>query len=193
MLAVALLDSTVKVFFADSLRFFLSLYGHRLPGGTHALLFNVFSATNCPVSDIVDAVKGLSSLRRVSTHQLHRLSHVVSRAPLTVLQTRPGDTRLHVRTIVECLVREARREPLMCDVQCLRWTRAATGLCLSRAPPTRTSRSGGSTSETATSRSLRTRTLSWPSHSCQTRTMSSQQVRGVRRVCGWMCGGEADA
>lgn len=31
LLAVALLDATVKVFFADSLKFFLSLYGHKLP------------------------------------------------------------------------------------------------------------------------------------------------------------------
>ncbi|GAB5035806.1 wd repeat-containing protein 3 [Nannochloropsis oceanica] len=31
LLAVALLDSTVKVFFDDSLKFFLSLYGHKLP------------------------------------------------------------------------------------------------------------------------------------------------------------------
>lgn len=30
-IAVALLDSTIKVFFADSLKFFLSLYGHKLP------------------------------------------------------------------------------------------------------------------------------------------------------------------
>ncbi|XP_050243242.1 uncharacterized protein LOC126691952 [Quercus robur] len=30
-IAVALLDCTVKVFFADSLKFFLSLYGHKLP------------------------------------------------------------------------------------------------------------------------------------------------------------------
>ncbi|KAJ4466490.1 WD-repeat-containing protein [Lentinula aciculospora] len=30
-LAVALLDSTVKVFYRDSLKFFLSLYGHKLP------------------------------------------------------------------------------------------------------------------------------------------------------------------
>ena len=29
-LAVALLDSTVKVFYADSLKFFLSLYGHKV-------------------------------------------------------------------------------------------------------------------------------------------------------------------
>ncbi|XP_063218235.1 WD repeat-containing protein 3 [Bacillus rossius redtenbacheri] len=31
LLAVALLDSTVKVFFLDTLKFFLSLYGHKLP------------------------------------------------------------------------------------------------------------------------------------------------------------------
>lgn len=31
LLAVALLDCTVKVFFLDSLKFFLSLYGHKLP------------------------------------------------------------------------------------------------------------------------------------------------------------------
>ena len=29
-LAVALLDSTVKVFYADTLKFFLSLYGHKV-------------------------------------------------------------------------------------------------------------------------------------------------------------------
>ena len=31
LLCVALLDSTMKVFFADTLKFFLSLYGHKLP------------------------------------------------------------------------------------------------------------------------------------------------------------------
>jgi len=31
LLAVSLLDSTVKVFFADTLKFFLSLYGHKFP------------------------------------------------------------------------------------------------------------------------------------------------------------------
>ncbi|KAK0553428.1 beta transducin [Tilletia horrida] len=31
LLALALLDATVKVFFSDSLKFFLSLYGHKLP------------------------------------------------------------------------------------------------------------------------------------------------------------------
>ena len=31
LIAVGLLDSTVKVFFVDSLKFFLSLYGHKLP------------------------------------------------------------------------------------------------------------------------------------------------------------------
>ena len=31
LLVVALLDSTVKVFFVDTLKFFLSLYGHKLP------------------------------------------------------------------------------------------------------------------------------------------------------------------
>ncbi len=31
LLAVALLDLTVKIFYVDSLKFFLSLYGHKLP------------------------------------------------------------------------------------------------------------------------------------------------------------------
>lgn len=31
LLAISLLDNTVKVFYADSLKFFLSLYGHKLP------------------------------------------------------------------------------------------------------------------------------------------------------------------
>lgn len=30
LLAVSLLDSTVKIFFQDSLKFFLSLYGHKV-------------------------------------------------------------------------------------------------------------------------------------------------------------------
>ena len=30
-MAVSLLDNTVKVFFTDTLKFFLSLYGHKLP------------------------------------------------------------------------------------------------------------------------------------------------------------------
>ncbi len=37
LLAVSLLDSTVKVFFADTLKFFLSLYGHKLPVTTIAM------------------------------------------------------------------------------------------------------------------------------------------------------------
>ena len=31
LVAVSLLDNTVKVFFTDTLKFFLSLYGHKLP------------------------------------------------------------------------------------------------------------------------------------------------------------------
>lgn len=31
LLAVALLDATVRIFFLDSFKFFLSLYGHKLP------------------------------------------------------------------------------------------------------------------------------------------------------------------
>lgn len=31
LVAVSLLDSTIKVFFVDTLKFFLSLYGHKLP------------------------------------------------------------------------------------------------------------------------------------------------------------------
>lgn len=32
LLSIALLDSTVKIYFLDSLKFFLSLYGHKFPG-----------------------------------------------------------------------------------------------------------------------------------------------------------------
>ena len=35
LLSVSLLDNTLKVFFLDSLKFFLSLYGHRLPALCH--------------------------------------------------------------------------------------------------------------------------------------------------------------
>ena len=34
LIAVSLMDSTIKVFFVDSLKFFLSLYGHKLPALT---------------------------------------------------------------------------------------------------------------------------------------------------------------
>jgi U3 small nucleolar RNA-associated protein 12 len=36
LLAVALLDSTVKVFFQDTLKFFLSLYGHKVSNSEYA-------------------------------------------------------------------------------------------------------------------------------------------------------------
>jgi len=35
-LAVALLDATVKVFYQDTLKFFLSLYGHKVNMGTES-------------------------------------------------------------------------------------------------------------------------------------------------------------
>lgn len=41
-LAVALLDSTVKVFYQDTLKFFLSLYGHKVS----LILFHDFTYTN---------------------------------------------------------------------------------------------------------------------------------------------------
>ena len=48
LLAVALLDSTIKVFYQDSLKFFLSLYGHKV-----SLLFDIHSphlsfTASCP-------------------------------------------------------------------------------------------------------------------------------------------------
>ena len=39
LLAVSLLDSTVKVFFADTLKFFLSLYGHKVRIRFRTLIF----------------------------------------------------------------------------------------------------------------------------------------------------------
>ena len=38
LLAVSLLDSTIKVFFEDTLKFFLSLYGHKLPVCDHYVI-----------------------------------------------------------------------------------------------------------------------------------------------------------
>lgn len=49
LLAVSLLDSTVKVFYQDSLKFFLSLYGHKVRGtyrrGTCILTMHIPPAT----------------------------------------------------------------------------------------------------------------------------------------------------
>lgn len=41
LVAVGLLDNTIKVFFDDSLKFFLSLYGHKLPGTTDIFLLTL--------------------------------------------------------------------------------------------------------------------------------------------------------
>ena len=60
LLAVALLDSTVKVFHQDSLKFFLSLYGHKAsftarPPSTRPLtsFLRLFSYQCCPWTSLV--------------------------------------------------------------------------------------------------------------------------------------------
>jgi U3 small nucleolar RNA-associated protein 12 len=50
LLAVGLLDSTIKLFYADSLKFFLSLYGHKLP----VLAIDISSDSNMLVSGSAD-------------------------------------------------------------------------------------------------------------------------------------------
>ena len=50
LIAVGLLDSTIKVFYADSLKFFLSLYGHKLP----VLSIDISSDSNLLVSGSAD-------------------------------------------------------------------------------------------------------------------------------------------
>lgn len=42
LLAVALLDSTVKVFYEDSLKFFLSLYGHKVSNAPSRRLTSIY-------------------------------------------------------------------------------------------------------------------------------------------------------
>ncbi|CAI7906537.1 unnamed protein product, partial [Closterium sp. NIES-53] len=49
-IALSLLDSTIKVFFVDSLRFFLSLYGHKLP----AICLDISSDSQLAVSGSAD-------------------------------------------------------------------------------------------------------------------------------------------
>ena len=50
LLAVGLLDSTIKIFYADSLKFFLSLYGHKLP----VLSIDISSDSNLLLSGSAD-------------------------------------------------------------------------------------------------------------------------------------------
>ena len=59
LLAVALLDCTMKVFFADSLKFWLSLYGHKLP----VLSMDISSDSTLLVSGSAD--KNLKARRRL--------------------------------------------------------------------------------------------------------------------------------
>ncbi len=60
LLAVALLDCTIKVFFADSLKFWLSLYGHKLP----VLSMDISSDSTLLASGSAD--KNLKARRRLS-------------------------------------------------------------------------------------------------------------------------------
>ena len=50
LIAVALLDSTIKLFFTDTLKFFLSLYGHKLP----VLSMDISSDSSLLVSGAAD-------------------------------------------------------------------------------------------------------------------------------------------
>lgn len=50
LIAVSLLDNTVKVFFADTLKFFLSLYGHKLP----VLCMDISSDSNLIITGSAD-------------------------------------------------------------------------------------------------------------------------------------------
>ena len=50
LLSAALLDSTIKIFFLDSLKFFLSLYGHKLP----VLTMDISSDSHLLVSGSAD-------------------------------------------------------------------------------------------------------------------------------------------
>lgn len=50
LIAVALLDSTIKLFFTDTLKFFLSLYGHKLP----VLTMDISSDSTLLVSGAAD-------------------------------------------------------------------------------------------------------------------------------------------
>ena len=63
LLAVALLDCTMKVFFADSLKFWLSLYGHKLP----VLSMDISSDSTLLASGSAD--KNLKARRRVPVLQ----------------------------------------------------------------------------------------------------------------------------
>ena len=45
LLAVALLDSTVKVFYQDTLKFFLSLYGHKVSADLNCRLYQLWGLT----------------------------------------------------------------------------------------------------------------------------------------------------
>jgi len=59
LLAVSLLDSTVKVFYQDSLKFFLSLYGHKVGQRCSSMILILTEFTKLPVlsMDISDDSK----------------------------------------------------------------------------------------------------------------------------------------
>jgi len=67
LLAVALLDFTVKVFYADSLKFFLSLYGHRV---SHSFFLCCANISDCSPgsSFIVVACPINGHIKRFQTH-----------------------------------------------------------------------------------------------------------------------------
>ncbi|KAJ2320724.1 beta transducin [Coemansia sp. RSA 2704] len=82
LLAVALLDATVKVFYADSLKFFLSLYGHKLP----AVSLDISSDSTLLVTGSADKSVKLWGLDFGDCHR-SLLAHA---EPVTAVRFLPG-------------------------------------------------------------------------------------------------------
>ena len=75
LLAVALLDSTVKVFYQDTLKFFLSLYGHKVRGISSALVMRLTDALNS------------SQCSRWTYHHVLHMSSLLRKMPYPLLAT----------------------------------------------------------------------------------------------------------
>ena len=131
LLAVALLDSTVRVFFADSLKFFLSLYGHKLP----VLSMDISSGESPPYILTISSFLFFGGGMGAAELSTLRCGTALRDAPS--LNTPPPKTHTHTHSHTHARIR------------------TQTPSCWPPAPPTRTCACGASTLATATGRSSR--------------------------------------
>ncbi|KAJ3208501.1 hypothetical protein HDU67_006693 [Dinochytrium kinnereticum] len=107
LLAVSLLDSTVKVFYADTLKFFLSLYGHTLP----VLAMDVSSDSQLIATGSAD--KSFEQIQKLEGHHSEVWSLAISKYGKKILTTsHDRSIRIFTKTDDQFTLEEERERDL---------------------------------------------------------------------------------